>query len=142
VIDLFLPRNQNALIGKLAFCKQDISDTDPNSQATLSSLITPPPLLQDAVDELVSFKLVKREGRELWPHRVVQEAMKYHSSQDLQEYFDSAVELVYEAFVIRYGDHLSSQWVACQTYITHGAHLGLQFSNFNRGGKNESMLKG
>lgn len=146
IIDLFLPRNQKALDGKLAFCKQNISNVDPDSWATLSSVITPPPLLQDAVDELVSFKLLKQEGRELWAHRVVQEAMIYHishSSQDLQEYFDSAVALVYEAFPKQvHGDYLSGQWGACEKYIPHGAHLSVQFDGFNGAGGVKSKLQG
>jgi hypothetical protein len=146
IIDLFLPRNQKALDGKLAFCKQNTSNTDPDSRATLSSVITPPSLLQSAVDELVSFKLLKQEGRELWAHREIQEAMIYHishSSQDLQDYFDSAVALVYEAFPKQvHGDYLSGQWGACESYIPHGAHLGVQFDDFNGAGGVKSKLQG
>jgi hypothetical protein len=147
IVDLFLPRNQKALDGKLAFCKQNTSNADPNSRATLSSVITPPPLLQAALDELVSFKLLKQEGRELFAHRVVQEAMIYHishSSQDLQDYFDSAVALVYEAFPKQvHGDYLSAgQWGACEKYIPHGAHLSVQFDDFNRAGGVKSKLQG
>jgi hypothetical protein len=103
LIDLFLPRNQKALDGRLAFCKQITQRMeDADSNTALSSVITPPPLLRKAIDELVNFKLIKQEGRELWAHRVVQEAMNYHSSEDLQEYFDAAVALVYEAFPSRF----------------------------------------
>jgi galactokinase len=96
-----------------------------------------------AIDELVSFKLIKLEGRELRAHRVVQEAMNYHSSQDLQDYFDCATALVYEAFPKQvHGDYLSGQWGACETYIPHGAHLSSQFTNLNRALGAESKLKG
>jgi hypothetical protein len=131
------------LDGKLAFCKQNTSNVDPNSQAKLSSVTTAPPLLRAALDELVSFKLIKQEGRELWAHRVVQEAMNYHSSQDLQDYFDSAVALVYEAFPKQgYGDYLSGQWGICEKYIPHGAHLSFQFANLNRSGGTVAKLEG
>ncbi|KAN0114720.1 hypothetical protein V8E51_004264 [Hyaloscypha variabilis] len=144
LIDLFLPRNQKALDGKLAFCKQVTTHTDEsNTQAALSSVITAPPLLRKAIDELVSFKLIKQEGRELWAHRVVQEAMNYHSAEDLQDCFDSAVALVYEAFPKQvHGDNLSGQWGTCETYIPHGTHLSFQFANLNKSMSAASKLKG
>lgn len=91
----------------------------------------------------MSFKLIKQEGREVWAHRVVQEAMNYHSSEDLQEYFDAAVALVYEAFPKQvHGDYLSDQWGPCETYISHGARLGTQFANLNKVTSEASKLKG
>jgi hypothetical protein len=78
----------------------------------------------------------------LWAHRVVQEAMNYHSSEDLQDYFDSAIALVYEAFPKQvHGDYLSGQWGTCEMYIPHGAHLSSQFA-LNRAGGEQSELKG
>jgi hypothetical protein len=139
LIDLFLPKNQRALDGKLNFCKQHPNLVDEKAHA-LSSVITTPPLLRAAIDELVDFKLITEEGRELRAHRVVQEAMNYLSYRDLQAYFDSASSLVYEAFPKQVaGDYLSTQWSACQTYISHGAHLSLQFSTYRRA---SSKLKG
>jgi predicted transcriptional regulator len=139
LIDLFLPKNQRALDGKLNFCKQHPNLVDEKAHA-LSSVITIPPLLRAAIDELKDFKLITEEGRELRAHRVVQEAMNYSSYRDLQEYFDSASSLVYEAFPKQVaGDYLSTQWSACQTYISHGAHLSLQFSTYRRA---SSKLKG
>ncbi|KAH7416708.1 P-loop containing nucleoside triphosphate hydrolase protein [Cadophora sp. MPI-SDFR-AT-0126] len=133
LIDLFLPKNQRALDGKLAFCKQHANLIDPDSQFALSSVITAPTPLRDAIRELIDFKLIKQEGRELWAHRVVQEAMNYQNSQDLQDYFDSASALVYEAFPKQvHGDYLSSQWGTCETYISHGIHLSLQFANLQK----------
>jgi hypothetical protein len=69
LIDLFLPKNQNALEGKLQFCKQPQSLVDPKSQAALSSVIRAPAALTAAIEELVRFRLIKQEGRELWAHR-------------------------------------------------------------------------
>jgi hypothetical protein len=69
--------------------------------------------------------------------------MNYHSSQDLQDCFDSAVALVYEAFPKQVsGDYLSGQWGACETYIPHGAHLSFQFARHNRNSGEEPKLKG
>lgn len=141
LLDLFLPKNQKVLDGKLEFCKQAPNRTDLNSEAFLSSVINAPPLLRAPLNELISSKLIKQEGRELYAHRVVQEAMNWHTQEELQAYFDSAVALVYEAFPKQvYGDYLSSQWGTCQKYISHGAQLSFQFYNFTRG--SDSNLKG
>lgn len=145
LIDLFLPRNQNALDGRLAFCKQILKREDPNAHGAqaLSSIINTPAPLRAALDELVDFKLIKREGRELFTHRVVQEAMNYHTSADLQEFFDIAVALVYEAFPKQvHGDYRTGQWGACETYIMHGANLSYRFSILSRGGSEDAILKG
>lgn len=145
LIDLFLPRNQNALDGKLAFCKQNTSaeDVAAHGEQALSSIINAPPPLRAALDELTMYKLIKRENRELITHRVVQEAMNYHSAADLQEYFDSAVALVHEAFPkLVHGDYKTEQWGACETYIMHGANLSYRFSIFTKGGSEDAKLKG
>jgi hypothetical protein len=145
LIDLFLPRNQNALDGRLAFCKQTPRREDPNAHGAqaLSSIINTPAPLRAALDELVSFKLIKREGRELFTHRVVQEAMNYHTSDDLQEFFDIAVALVHEAFPKQvHGDYRTGQWGTCETYIMHGANLSYRFFTLTRGGSEDATLKG
>ena len=144
LIDLFLPTNQKALDGKLAFCKQNANEMDEqNSEAALASVISAPPLLRAALDQLVAYKLIKKKGRELWAHRVVQEAMNYHSSKDLQDSFDAAAALVYEAFPKQvHGDYLSGQWARCETYVSHGIHLNFQFVNLNKSSSDDSALKG
>jgi hypothetical protein len=144
LIDLFLPTNQTALDGKLAFRKQNVSEKDEqDSEAALASVISAPPLLRAALDELVTYKLIKEEGRELWAHRVVQEAMNYHSDKDLQNCFDAAVSLVHEAFPKQvHGDNLSGQWGRCENYISHGARLSLQFANLNKGACDNFKIKG
>ncbi|MCJ1400647.1 hypothetical protein MMC11_003855 [Xylographa trunciseda] len=132
-IDLFLPRRQKALDGKLAWCKQNSSLVDDKLNATLSSIITPPPALRNALKELFDSSLIKQEGRVLTIHRVVQEAMNYHSIEDLQASFDSAVQLVEEAFPKQvHGYPLHKYWGMCQSYIPHGAHLSAKFSDYTR----------
>lgn len=130
--------------GKLAFCKQKTNEKDDqDSEAALASVISAPPLLRAALDQLVAYKLIKEEGRELFAHRVVQEAMNYHSSEDLQASFDAAVALVYEAFPKQvHGDYLSGQWGRCETYISHGIHLNFQFVILNKSSSDDSTLKG
>ncbi|RDW59780.1 hypothetical protein BP6252_12867 [Coleophoma cylindrospora] len=142
LIDLFLPKNQKALDGKLAFCKQHPDHVDAKSQATLSSVIEPTRALRAAIDELVRAKLIKEDirARMLWAHRVVQEAMNYHSTLDLQEYFNSASALVYEAFPKQEkGDYLSER-DRCREFISHGAHLSLKFAIYDHNGADK--LKG
>jgi len=61
-------------------------------------------------------------------------AMNYHSFQELQEYFDSASAIVYEAFPKpMHGNYLpKEEQGASQSYISHGAHLSLQFAELHR----------
>jgi hypothetical protein len=87
LIDLFLPMNQNALEGKLRFCKQHTNHVDPASHAALSSVILPPPALQAAIAELAEMRLIKQERRELWAHRVVQEVNTPAPTNTYQEPF-------------------------------------------------------
>jgi hypothetical protein len=96
---------------------------DDKSQAALSSIVKPSAALRAAIDELLNFQLIRQEGRELWVHRVVQEAMNYHSLEELQESFDSTSRLVYEAFPKQMHDNFIQDRSACQSYISHGAHL-------------------
>jgi hypothetical protein len=144
LVDLFLPKNQRILDGKLAFCKQHPNHDDPDSQAALSSVITAPPPLRAAIDELVKLTLIKQEGRELSAHRVVQEAMNYHSTQDVQESFEAASTLVHEAFPKLENNNppLPRQVRACQKYISHSTHLSLHFATqptFHRISKNRTL---
>jgi hypothetical protein len=125
---VFLPRDQTALNGKLHFCKQPDNLVDEKSQAALSSVVNPPPALRAAIDELLKFQLIRQEGREIWVHRVVQEAMNYHSFDEFQESFDSASRLVYEAFPKQKHDDFIQDRSACLNYISHGAHLSLLYS--------------
>jgi hypothetical protein len=101
---------------------------DERSQAALSSIVTPPPALRAALEELLKFKLIRQEGRDIFVHRVVQEAMNYHTFDEFQESFDSAARLVNEAFPKQTQDDFIRDRAACQSYISHGAHLSLLYS--------------
>jgi len=103
---------------------------DDKSQAALSSVITPPAALRAAIDELLKFQLMRQQGRNIWVHRVVQEAMNYYSLEEFQESFDSASRLVYEVFPKKLQNNLVQDRSACWPYIYHGAHLSLLASEF------------
>jgi hypothetical protein len=65
-------------------------------EAALTSIINPTPALSAALDELKKANLIRWDHRSIAVHRVVQEAMNYHTLQDLQNSFNSAVHLVFE----------------------------------------------
>jgi hypothetical protein len=123
LIDLFLPRNQRALNGILTFCKKIPADED-GQQVALSTITTPSPALDEAIRELKAANLIKQDGRVLSIHRVVQEALNYMSLEDIQDYFNAVVQLVFEAFPRQMGgEPLLDQWSKCEDYIQHGIHL-------------------
>ena len=85
------------------------------------------------MDALSKAKLIKREGRTINVHRVVQEAMNYQNQEDLQESYDAAVGLVAEAFPKRqHGISLFEQWPICSLYIHDGVHLVNKFAEYTR----------
>jgi hypothetical protein len=139
LVELFLPRNQKALDGSLSFCKQDSIYIDSRHQASLFSIITPSPEFEKGIEELLQKELIKQDGRILSIHRVVQEATNYHDIDDLQESFDIASRLVYEAFPKRHeSQSLYKEWNVCQVYIPHGVYLSKKYSDYARSG----VLKG
>src|SRR5579862_9267957 len=95
---LFLPHDQKALDGRLHFCKQDPEDIDEHGFAKPISIATTSPTFDEAIADLLEKKLIKQDGRMYSIHRVVQEATNYHDRKDLQDSFNSASKLVYEAF--------------------------------------------
>jgi hypothetical protein len=80
---------QSALNGKLSFIRQHGGGT----LSSLANVITSPPL-EAALVELSEHGLIRRENRIISILRVVQEAMNYHSIEDLQASFDAAVSIV------------------------------------------------
>jgi hypothetical protein len=130
-----MPRNQSALEGSLDFCKQDPIHIDNHNQATLYSIITPSSRFETAIIELLDKELVKQDGRVYSIHRVVQEATNYHDVDDLQESFDIASRLVYEAFPKQYmNQSLYNEWGTCQFFIPHGVQLSKKYSDHVRAG--------
>jgi hypothetical protein len=79
---------------KLSFIRHNphrrIMDDSPED---LASVIISPSL-EAALAELLGKNLIRRDNRVISVHRVVQEAMNYHSIEDLQASFDAAVSIV------------------------------------------------
>jgi hypothetical protein len=136
---LFLPTIQSILDGPLDFCKQDAKHINEQNRVSLSNVINPSPQLQIAIKELLDRALIKQDGRNFAVHRVVQEAVSYHDSHDLQSSFDAAARLVWYRFPTRAMDEsLYDKWSTCQEYIPHGVYLSKKFSEHVRSG----VLKG
>ena len=128
---LFLPSNEARLDGKLEFCKRGVSD---DAQPTLARAVDPSPAMEEALEELQKANLVTRNGQDLVIHRVIQEAMNFHGIRDLQESFDAASKLVYEAFPKQdQGKPLFDVWPRCQMYIQHAVNLAKLYKLFRPG---------
>jgi hypothetical protein len=135
-IQLFLPRNQRALDGPLAYCKGDPTYVDSKDRASLYSVITPSPALEEAIKELLAKELIRKDRYVLSIHRVVQEAVNYHDVDDLQESFDIASRLVYEQFPKPVmSESLYKEWNVCQEYVPHGVYLSKKYSDYAPSGK-------
>ncbi|KAH0536242.1 hypothetical protein FGG08_006864 [Glutinoglossum americanum] len=104
-------------------------DTGKSSSQTMLFKVTPSSGLTTAIQELSNAKLIKKEGRNLSVHRVVQEAFTYLSTEGLQDAFDSAVRLFYEAFPKQVnGRPLYPEWQRCQRYIQGSLFLAHRFA--------------
>ena len=135
-IQLFLPRNQHALDGPLAYCKQDPVYVDSRDQASIFSVVKPSSEFGRVIDELLEKQLIKKDRHTLAIHRVVQEAVNYHDVDDLQESFDIASRLVYEQFPKQdISESLYKVWRVCQDYIPHGVFLSKKYSDYGPSGK-------
>jgi hypothetical protein len=101
--------------------------------ASLASVIDPPPGLQSVLNELIATQLIRILGpRTFTIHRVIQEAINYQNFDDLQESFNAAVRLVYEAFPKQQrGDPLYDQWSDCERYVQHALRLFSRFREYS-----------
>jgi hypothetical protein len=128
---LFLPGDQSRLDGRLEFCKCSVSD---ESQPMAATTVDPSPAMEEALEELQKANLIYRNGRDLIIHRVIQEAMNFHGIKDLQESFDAASQLVYEAFPKQdQGRPLFDVWPRCQMYVQHVVNLAKLYTAFRQG---------
>lgn len=126
--------------GSLAFCKQEQIDIHRPTRLSIVNALTHSPAFEEAIKELLDRELIKRDNRVYSIHRVVQEATNYHDEEDLQDSFNIASRLTYEAFPKRIDQPLFKQWVICQTYIPHGVFLSKKFSAHTKYGKLKSTL--
>ena len=68
-------------------------------EAALISIVNITPALSAALEELRTANLIQWNHRVISIHRVVQEAMNYHSIEDLQASFNAAVRIVNEGTI-------------------------------------------
>jgi hypothetical protein len=79
---------------KLSFIRHNFNyrTTDDSGDSLASMIISPS--LEAALAELLGKGLIRIDNRIISVHRVIQEAMNYHSIEDLQASFDAAVSIV------------------------------------------------
>ena len=119
---LFNPKDQGTLSPMLDFCKQE--------QRRLGTLS---PELLEVIKELQQAALIKREGRILSIHRVVQEAFYYLLTGERQAAFEAAVRLVNEAFPKQiHGRPFHKVWERCELYIQEVLFLTQKFEHFRK----------
>ena len=130
-VEIFNPKNQSILSPFLDFCRQDVRRI-----ATLS------PGLQAAIKELVDAELLRREGRILSVHRVVQEAFFHIMTATRQAAFDAAVRLIHEAFPKQInGRPLHPVWEQCETHIQDALFVAYRYDDFKKAGAPVSAPK-
>ena len=123
-VEIFNPKDQSILSPFLDFCRQETRKI-----ATLSAG------LQAAIKELSDAELLKREGRILSVHRVVQEAFFHIVTDTRQAAFDAAVSLVHEAFPKQInGRPLHPVWEQCETHIQDALFVSYKYTDFKKAG--------
>ncbi|KAJ9617240.1 hypothetical protein H2200_000961 [Cladophialophora chaetospira] len=134
LIDLFLPSDQNLLTHKLEFCRTASHNTNlikAGPGTSLQTVINPSPKLLDAINELFVKNLIKKTGRDISIHRTVQEAVSYQGKDDLIDFFDAMVSVLYDAFPKQdLGRPLTDYWANCQLWIQHVVTLALRYKAY------------
>jgi hypothetical protein len=146
LVDLFVPSDQRRLAANLEFCK--ISHE--NSQTVLAEGTTSTlyknlsPELTEAIDELLRKNLIKKTGREISIHRTVQEAVSYQGADELTEYYDSMIQLLFDAFPEQCeGRPLRDYWENCTLWSQHVVSLAYKYRQYTSNRPlNASPLKG
>ena len=124
-LDVFQPRDQAVLTPFTEFCRRE---------STSSTQMGPG--LRKAVAELLEASLIKREGRILTIHRVVQEAFFYVNKDEYATSFNSAVRLINEAFPKQVnGRPLHKSWEKCERFIHEAISLCIKYRDFQKSGK-------
>ena len=140
LIDLFQPSDQDRLTEKLAFCRTGSGDLV--NRPSIQTVIQPSVELPNAILELENAAFIYRVGREMRIHREVQEAVNYQGAEDLKDCFDTAVNIVYDAFPCQEGGRpLSDQWDLCRQSVQHAIHLANKFSLYSKQPIPEGPLK-
>lgn len=130
LIDLFQPSDQARLTEKLAFCQtKGLSSVVPPA---LDAVILSSPELQSAIDELIEQGMVSGTRRNLTIHREVQEAVNYQGAVDLEDSFDAAAYLLYDAFPQQgNGPPLTDEKVICRRWIQHAIALATRYKQYS-----------
>ena len=130
-LELFRPKDQDCLQGRLAFCRWRFTN---DIRAQSPGVACSSPSLNVALEELRNANLIGQDGQTLVVHRVIQEAVNYHDINDLQESFDAAAQLVYEAFPKQVLSRpLFDDWPRCQMFIQHAINLAHLYTVFRQG---------
>ena len=124
-IDVFQPKDQTVLMPFTEFLRRETGSTAQSSAG-----------LREAMTELINGSLIKREGRILTIHRVVQEAFFYVNKAEHAASFYAAVRLIYEAFPKQVkGRPLHGQWERCERFIHEAISLCGKYRDFQRNGE-------
>ena len=89
--------------------------------------------VEDAIDALANYALIKREGKVISLHRLIQKAF-FFSLEDFekQRVFEATVKLVNSAFPKQINARpLLDRWHDCQKYIQHALTLAEIFHKHN-----------
>ena len=124
-VDVFQPKNQSVLTPYTEFLRRETGSVAQSSQS-----------FRDAMAQLVDAGLIKRDGRILTIHRVVQEAFFFVNKAEHTESFFAVVRLVYDAFPKQYkGRPLHGQWERCERFIPEAISLCGKYRDFLKSGE-------
>ena len=89
--------------------------------------------VEDAIDALAKYALIKREGNVISLHRLIQKAFFFSLEEiERQKVFEAAVKLVNSAFPKQINARpLLDRWNECQKYIQHALTLAKIFQKHN-----------
>ena len=89
--------------------------------------------VEDAIDALVNYALIKREGDVISLHRLIQKAFVFSlEDSEKQRVFEATVKLVNSAFPKQINARpLLDRWHECQKYIQHALTLAEIFRKHN-----------
>ncbi|EXJ60696.1 hypothetical protein A1O7_04849 [Cladophialophora yegresii CBS 114405] len=134
LIDLFLPSDQNMLTSRLEFCRTASHNTNvvkSGGGTSLQTVINPSSRLIEAINELFVKDLIKKTGRDMAIHRTVQEAVSYRGKDELIDFFDAMVLLLFDAFPKQsQGRPLTEYWENCQLWIQHVVTLAQKYKQY------------
>ena len=129
LLDLFLPSDQRMLTDKLGFCRTSgVSANTTVPGPSIQTVVNPSSRLSEALDELQRKGLIKRTGRQISMHRTVQEAVNYQGKEELTQFYDAMVCLLYDAFPKQQdGRPLTEAWYWCRIWIQHVVTLAYKY---------------